>query len=146
MDSVAIDTSPVSLDALLRVARGAPVELTSSAQDRIAAGRRVVDGVLTSGRAVYGLTTGVGHSRDVRVPDDQLVGQQYMIVMTHSGGFGPHLPTELSRAAMAERLSSVGRCGPKPPEWVMTIRYCCATRWSSGTRTSREWPTPVVRP
>jgi histidine ammonia-lyase len=111
VDSVAIDTSPISLEALLRVARGAPVELTSSAQDRIAAGRRVVDGVLASGRAVYGLTTGVGHSRDVRVPDDQLVAQQYLIVMTHSGGFGPHLPTELSRAAMAVRLVGLTRGG-----------------------------------
>src|ERR687890_2847619 len=100
MDTVAIDTAPVPLAALLSVARGAPVALTDGARERIAAGRRVVDGVLSSGRAVYGLTTGVGHARDVRVPDAQLVAQQYMIVMTHSGGFGPHLPTEWARAAM----------------------------------------------
>ncbi len=111
MDTVAIDTSPVPLEALLDVARGAPVGLTEGARERIAAGRRVVDGVLASGRAVYGLTTGVGHSRDVRVPDDQLVGQQYMIVMTHSGGIGPHLPTELVRAAMAVRLVGLTRGG-----------------------------------
>ena len=92
MDTVTIDMAPVPLADLLRVARGAPVELTDGALERIASGRRVVDGVLASGRAVYGLTTGVGHNRDVRVPDDELVGQQYMIVMTHSGGFGPLLP------------------------------------------------------
>ena len=111
MDAVVIDTNPVPLDALLAVARGAPVELTDAARERIAAGRRVVDGVLESGRAVYGLTTGVGHSRDVRVPDDELVAQQYMIVMTHSGGFGPHLPTEWARAAMAVRLIGLTRGG-----------------------------------
>src|SRR5215218_10236974 len=111
MDAVVIDTTPVPLDALLAVARGAPVALTEGATEVVAAGRRVVDGVLASGRAVYGLTTGVGHSRDVRVPDDQLVGQQYMIVMTHSGGFGPHLPTELARAAMAVRLVGLTRGG-----------------------------------
>jgi histidine ammonia-lyase len=111
VDTVVIDTTPVPLDALLAVARGAPVELSAAARERIADGRRVVDGVLASGRAVYGLTTGVGHLRDVRIPDDELIAQQYMIVMTHSGGIGPHLPTEVARAAMAVRLVGLTRGG-----------------------------------
>jgi len=111
MDTVTIDVAPVPLADLLEIARGMRVELTDGARERIAAGRRVVDGVLASGRAVYGLTTGVGHFRDVRVPDDELVGQQYRIVMTHSGGFGPALPTEVTRAAMAVRLVGLTRGG-----------------------------------
>jgi histidine ammonia-lyase len=111
MDPVVIGVGRVSLADLLDVARGAPVALTEGAGERIASGRRVVDGVLASGRAVYGLTTGVGHNRDVRVPDAELVGQQYMIVRTHSGGFGPLLPTEVSRAAMAVRLAGLTRGG-----------------------------------
>ena len=111
MDAVAIDVDPVPLVHLLEIARGAPVGLSPRAQERVAAGRRVVDGVLASGRAVYGLTTGVGHSKDVRVPDEALIGQQYMIVRTHSGGFGPPLPTEVTRAAMAVRLVGLTRGG-----------------------------------
>src|SRR3954464_2633917 len=111
MDPVVIDVTPVPLPDLLAIARGASVELTDGAVERIAAGRRVVDGVLASGRAVYGLTTGVGHSRDVRVPDAELVGQQYLIVRTPSGGSGPALPTEVSRAAMAVRLVGLTRGG-----------------------------------
>ena len=111
MDTVEIGTAPVPLVDLLRITRGAAVGLTDAARERIASGRRVVDGVLASGRAVYGLTTGVGHARNVRVPDDELVGQQYMIVMTHSGGFGPPLPTEVARAAMAVRLVGQTRGG-----------------------------------
>ena len=111
MDAVAIDVAPVQLADLLRIARGAAVELTDGARERVAAGRRIVDRVLAGGQAVYGLTTGVGHARNVRVPDDELVGQQYMIVMTHSGGFGPPLPTEVARAAMAVRLVGLTRGG-----------------------------------
>jgi histidine ammonia-lyase len=111
MDTVEIGTAPVPLVDLLRITRGAAVGLTDAARERIASGRRIVDGVLASGRAVYGLTTGVGHARNVRVPDDELVGQQYMIVMTHSGGFGPPLPTEVARAAMAVRLVGLTRGG-----------------------------------
>jgi len=111
MDAVTIDVARVALPDLLRIARGATVELTDGARERIAAGRRIVDGVLASGRAVYGLTTGVGHNRDVRVPDGELVGQQYLIVRTHSGGFGPLLSTEVTRAAMAVRLVGLTRGG-----------------------------------
>src|SRR3954462_15914661 len=111
MHPVTIDVAPVPLADLLAVARGAPVELSDAARERIASGRRVVDGVLASGRAVYGLTTGVGHGKDVRVPDEALIGQQYMIVRTHSGGFGPPLPVEVTRAAMAVRLIGLTRCG-----------------------------------
>src|SRR4051812_43870718 len=111
MDPVVIDIARVPLPALREVARGAPVELTRAALERVASGRRVVDEVLASGRAVYGLTTGVGHNRNVRVPDAELVGQQYMIVRTHSGGFGPALPTEVTRAAMAVRLVGLTRGG-----------------------------------
>jgi histidine ammonia-lyase len=111
MDTVEIGTAPVPLVDLLRITRGAAVGLTDAARERIESGRRIVDGVLASGRAVYGLTTGVGHARNVRVPDDELVGQQYMIVMTHSGGFGPPLPAEVARAAMAVRLVGLTRGG-----------------------------------
>jgi histidine ammonia-lyase len=111
MDTVEIGTAPVPLVDLLRITRGAAVGLTDAARERIESGRRIVDGVLASGRAVYGLTTGVGHARNVRVPDDELVGQQYMIVMTHSGGFGPPLPTEVARAAMTVRLVGLTRGG-----------------------------------
>ncbi|TFV90455.1 aromatic amino acid ammonia-lyase [Blastococcus sp. CT_GayMR16] len=111
MDTVVIDVARVPLTDLLSIARGASVGLADGARERIASGRRVVDGVLASGRAVYGLTTGVGHLRDVRVPDGELIGQQYMIVMTHSGGFGPLLPTEVVRAAMAVRLVGLTRGG-----------------------------------
>jgi histidine ammonia-lyase len=76
MDTVVIDVQPVQLADLLRVAQGAAVELTDGARARIEAGRPVVDRGLDSGRAVYGLTTGVGHRRDERVPDEELVAQQ----------------------------------------------------------------------
>ncbi len=49
MDTVVFDVAPVPLADLLSVARGATVELTDGARERIASARRVVDGVLASG-------------------------------------------------------------------------------------------------
>ena len=111
MDTVVIDVAPVPLADLLKVARGAPVELTDGALERDrrrAAGRR-----RRAGQRPRRLRPDHRRRalRDVRVPDAELVGQQYMIVMTHSGGFGPLLPTEVTRAAMAVRLVGLTRGG-----------------------------------
>ena len=111
MDAVTITDGPTTLEALLAVARGAPVELGPGALARITASRAVVDEVLTTGRAVYGLTTGVGHTRDDRVPDEELRRLQRALIETHASGYGPPLPAVEVRAAMMARLAGLARGG-----------------------------------
>ena len=111
MSTVTITDAPLSIEELLAVADGAPVELAPAARATIQAGRAVVDKVLASGDAVYGLTTQVGHGKDVRLSDDQLRRQQETLVMTHAGGVGPPLPTRQVRAALAARLNGIARGG-----------------------------------
>ncbi|MBA3622297.1 MAG: aromatic amino acid lyase [Euzebyales bacterium] len=110
MKTVTITDAALSIEDLLAVVDGAPVELAASARARIAAGRAVIDDALASGEAIYGVTTQVGHGKDVRLSDDELRGQQRMLVMTHSGGFGPALPTPQVRAALVMRLNGIA-CG-----------------------------------
>jgi histidine ammonia-lyase len=111
MDTVTITDTPLSIEELLAVADGAPVELAPAARARIEASRAVVDTVLASGDAVYGLTTQVGHGKDVRLSDEQLRRQQEMLVMTHAGGVGAPLPARQVRAAVAARLNGIARGG-----------------------------------
>ncbi len=111
MKTVMITDAPLSIDDLLAVVEGARVELGPAARARIAAGRAVIDEALASGEAIYGLTTQVGHGKDVRLSDDELRVQQHMLVMTHSGGFGAPLPTPVVRAALVARLNGLARGG-----------------------------------
>lgn len=111
MTTVTITAEPLSIEDLLAVVAGAPVALGPDARSRIVASRAVVDAALASGDAIYGLTTGVGHDKDTRVSDTELRSQQHMVVMTHSGGVGPPLPTELVRAALTVRLNGIARGG-----------------------------------
>ena len=111
MSTVTITDAPLSIEELLAVADGAPVELAPAARAAIQAGRAVVDKALASGDAVYGLTTQVGHGKDVRLSDDQLRRQQETLVMTHAGGVGAPLPTRQVRAALAARLNGIARGG-----------------------------------
>jgi len=108
---VRITETPLSIEELLAVADGADVELDDDARATIAASRGVVDRMLEGEEPVYGLNTGVGHMKDVRLPIEELRSAQETLLMTHAGGTGESLSTERVRAAMAARLNGIARGG-----------------------------------
>jgi histidine ammonia-lyase len=87
------------------------VELDDATRARIAAGRALVDRALADGEAVYGLTTQVGHGRNTRLTEEQIRGEQRFLVVSHSGGIGRPLSTEVVRAALTVRLNGIARGG-----------------------------------
>ena len=70
-----------------------------------------MDRALARNDAVYGLTTQVGHGKDTRLTEEEIRGEQLFLVMSHSGGIGPPLPTPQVRAALAVRLNGIARGG-----------------------------------
>lgn len=109
--AVRVGADPVTLDDIVRIARGGQVRLEPAAVDRIRAGRAIVDAAVAGPELVYGLNTGLGHMRDVRVELDVLRQYQTAIVVGHAGGIGPPLSTDIVRAAMAVRLVGIARGG-----------------------------------
>jgi histidine ammonia-lyase len=99
------------VEEIVEVAAGARVELAPDARATIAASRAVVDRALVSGDPVYGLNTGVGHMKDARLPDEALRAAQEFLVISHAGGIGPPLPSDIVRAAIAVRLNGIARGG-----------------------------------
>jgi histidine ammonia-lyase len=121
MTTVMITEGPLTIDELLAVIDGARVELDDGVRARIAAGRAVVDRALDAGDAVYGLTTQVGHGKDTRLSEEEVRGEQLFLVMSHSGGIGPPLPTEVVRAALAVRLNGIARGGSGAAQAVADV-------------------------
>jgi histidine ammonia-lyase len=111
MTTVTISEAPLAIEDLVAVVGGARVELDDGTRARIAASRAVVDRALAGGEAVYGLTTQVGHGKDTRLTEEEIRGEQRFLVVSHSGGIGPPLPTEVVRAALAVRLNGIARGG-----------------------------------
>jgi histidine ammonia-lyase len=105
MSTVTITEEPLGLESLLAIVDGARVELAEDVRAAITASRAVVDRALASNDAVYGLTTQVGHGKDTRLSEEEIRGEQTFLVMSHSGGVGPPLPTPQVRAALAVRLN-----------------------------------------
>jgi histidine ammonia-lyase len=111
MHTVKITEKPLALEDLLAIVNGARVELDDGVRAVIAASRAVVDQALARNDAVYGLTTQVGHGKDTRLNEEQIRSEQMFLVMSHSGGIGPPLPTPHVRAALAVRLNGIARGG-----------------------------------
>jgi histidine ammonia-lyase len=93
----------LALEDVIAVARGAPVELSSSAAERIRAARAVVETVLASGETVYGVTTGFGSLANVRIEPSQADALQHAIVRSHATAVGPPLSREEARAMLLLR-------------------------------------------
>jgi histidine ammonia-lyase len=109
--TVSIDEAPLTVRDIVRIARGAGVELGPVARQRIAAARAVVDRLVAGDALIYGLNTGLGHLRNERLPPDELAASQLLVVRSHVGAIGPPLPREVVRAAMAVRLAGIARGG-----------------------------------
>lgn len=110
-DAVVISTGLLTLDEVLLVADGARVELSSEAVEVMQRSRSTVDEAIARGDAIYGVTTGVGHARDHRLPHQELVAMQPFLVEMHLGAIGERLPTDVVRAGMVARLNGFARGG-----------------------------------
>jgi histidine ammonia-lyase len=108
---IAISEKPMRMAELLEIAGGRRLELSKDALRIIGESRAVVEAVLASGQPVYGLNTGLGHTKDTRLTDEQIRTFQEGTVKAHAGAIGPDLPTGVVRAAMAVRVNGIARGG-----------------------------------
>jgi histidine ammonia-lyase len=115
--TVELDGHALTVDQVVRVAReGERVSLTDGAIETMQAARQVVEDRLASGEPVYGLTTGVGERKSVRLDPDQVVGFNRLLILDHRVGQGPAASTDIVRATMVRlaNLFASGTSGVRP--------------------------------
>ncbi len=100
---------PLTVDAVERLREGVPAILAETARLRIQAARKVVLSYSQPGaQAVYGLNTGVGSLKRVRVATGRMTDFNRTTIRDHAGGVGPYLANDLSRALLAARVHALG--------------------------------------
>lgn len=102
---------------VVAVARhGDPVSLGPQAKTRLRQARDLVDRLVAEDRVVYGLTTGVGALKNVRIAPADSRQLQRNLLMSHAVGVGPPLSEELVRAGMLVRVNQFcqGTSGVSP--------------------------------
>jgi histidine ammonia-lyase len=107
---VTLGAGPLSLDQVHAVAHGqARVALAPSVGARLQTARRVVEGSLARGEAVYGLTTGLGAAVDTRLAEDQIAAFQQRAVRARAVGVGAALSQAEVRALLLARLAGLAQ-------------------------------------
>ncbi len=132
LPEVVLDGRTLTLPVLRAIATGgARVSLGAEARARMQASRDIVDGIVASGAAVYGVTTGFGKMSDVRIPPDKLAELQVNLVRSHVTGVGPALPKREVRAMIALRANvlAAGHSGARPAVVDLLLGLLNADLW-----------------
>ncbi|MFN0138048.1 MAG: histidine ammonia-lyase [Phycisphaerae bacterium] len=96
--AIELGGEPLTLDALdVWLDRPVRATLAPAGVERARRGREWVERVLASGATVYGINTGFGHLKNVRIAADQLDQLQENLIISHAVGVGRPAPAEIVR-------------------------------------------------
>ena len=122
---VRIDGNSLSIADVMRVVReGARVELSKSAKEKMVRSRESLMKLVSDGRIIYAVNTGVGELVDVRIQPDELKALQVNLLRSHACGVGERYPTEVARAMMLLRANALakGFSGIRPAVVEMLVK------------------------
>jgi histidine ammonia-lyase len=109
-DAVRIDGTNLSLPLVKSIASDRiPVELDDRALSKIQAAREVVERAVASNGRIYGVTTGFGRLKNVRIDPAQAKELQRNLIVSHAAGVGEPLAVEAARASMLLRAHTLAR-------------------------------------
>jgi histidine ammonia-lyase len=111
-ETIVLSGDGLSVDRLLAVARGgARVALDEGALVNVRAARDVVDRVLASGEAVYGLNTGLGSLARHHIPLDEITAFSFATVADQVSFYGRPLASDVVRAMIVSRVNGMLKAG-----------------------------------
>jgi len=107
---VVLDGNSLSIEEICAVARaGAVVSVAPEARQRMLASRQVIEQWVADGKAIYGVTTGIGEFARIRITAEQSAELQRRIIYSHSAGTGDPQPEDVVRAAMTLRANTLAK-------------------------------------
>lgn len=115
--TVVLSGDGLTVDDVVRVAReGTQVALAPEAVERMRETRALVERAVERGDEVYGLSTGVGARKKVRVPPEEIPAFNRALIDNHRVGTGPDAPEEVVRATMLRVANALakGTAGVRP--------------------------------
>jgi histidine ammonia-lyase len=121
--TIALDGSNLSIDELVRIARGGEkVALAPESLEKIRACRAMLEEKLKAREIMYGTNTGIGEFSEIVLSDEEVKEFQRYLIYNHAAGIGEPAPIEHIRGAMASRINvhAKGRSGCRP-EITLTL-------------------------
>lgn len=106
---IRLDGRSLKLEHVAAFLAGERAQVAKAAWRRVEAARRVVEELLASGGAIYGVNTGFGRLSNVRIPDAQIRDLQVNLLRSHAVGVGVPLSIPEARVALLLRANTLVR-------------------------------------
>ncbi len=113
MESLVLDGHSLRLEDVYQVAQDLTAErkivLSPSARLNMQNFREKLTALLKSGQSVYGVNTGVGALKSMRLTPEQIPDFQKTLIQSHASGWGPAMPEEVSRCTLLLLANSLSQ-------------------------------------
>lgn len=83
------------------------IGISKSALPKIKSSRNVIEKWIRNGEVIYGVTTGFGEFKDVKIPQKDIEKLQHNLIISHSAGVGEPLPKNIVRLMLLLRINSL---------------------------------------
>jgi len=104
---VTVGGAPLDFDQLDLIASGAPAKLAQEARARMEPSLALIQRAAHGSAPVYGVNTGFGALKSVRIPEEDVERLQANLVRSHAAGMGPELEPKAVRLMLALRAHSL---------------------------------------
>jgi histidine ammonia-lyase len=85
------------------------IGLTTAAKKNINRSRKVIEDWIKNDEVIYGVTTGFGEFKDVKIPQKDVEQLQHNLIISHSAGVGEPLPKNIVRLMLLLRINSLAK-------------------------------------
>jgi histidine ammonia-lyase len=85
------------------------IELSPAAKNTIKRSRAVIEKWIKENEVIYGVTTGFGEFKDVKIPLKDIEKLQHNLIISHSAGVGEPLPKNIVRLMLLLRINSLAK-------------------------------------
>ena len=150
-DPIVLTGASLTIADVEAVARHqATAVLDGAARDRMQESRDLIEGLVSRGEVVYGVTTGFGDLATRFIAPADAERLQERLLMSHAAGVGDPLPREIVRAMLLLRANTLALghsgCRPLLVDRLLAFLEPGSTRSSrrrapsARPATSRRWP------
>jgi histidine ammonia-lyase len=110
VSAAVVRAGELTLATLRQVYAGAAqFQLAASDRERIAQAAALVDQIVSTGDAAYGINTGFGLLAQTRIPTEQLDLLQRNLLLSHAAGVGEALPDGIVRLVLVLKINALAR-------------------------------------
>jgi len=112
-----LDGTNLTLDNSIGIIKNnIKLKLSVNAVNKIKKSRALINKWIENDRVIYGITTGFGEFKDVRISKKDVSKLQKNLILSHSAGVGDYIPLDIAKLMLLFRINSLakGYSGVRP--------------------------------